>query len=248
MTTLTEIRRWTRALLAENEHLVLVKRHVVIEPVRHMLRGIFIDYTSDQSRVQLHCHVAPLFAPPSQGRVFSWTTPARIPATDDPAFAMEFLATCRRVIDTKLARIDSIAAFLDESSKMADRAFGSVPVQQVYRTHGLLLAALGHFEEARAAFGPLKRDQLYFERQLEEGEALQARSPRRRIGAFLVRQASTNLAAIRHYGELVDLIEAKNWVAVGALLRQWEAFQVRQWEIEHLWTPTPFPLEIGMGG
>ena len=47
MTTTAQVKRVVGPLLKRNPDLALVKRLVVIKPVHHILRGIYIDHSHD---------------------------------------------------------------------------------------------------------------------------------------------------------------------------------------------------------
>ena len=47
----SDIKRYLKPLLQQRSDLVLVGRRLIIRPVRHLLRGAFLDRTSDKYRV-----------------------------------------------------------------------------------------------------------------------------------------------------------------------------------------------------
>jgi hypothetical protein len=51
-------------------------------------------------------------------------------------------------------------------------------------------------------------------------------------------------AKFRRLLELSALLEEDDRAAVVRLLHSWEAETVKNFKIEHLWQPTPFPLEL----
>jgi hypothetical protein len=56
----TDIKRYLRPLLELRSDLVLRGRHLLIRPVRHLLRGAFFDRSSDKYRFGLWQYIAPL--------------------------------------------------------------------------------------------------------------------------------------------------------------------------------------------
>ena len=51
-------------------------------------------------------------------------------------------------------------------------------------------------------------------------------------------------AQLRRLKELCRRLAADDRAGLAALLHDWEAQTVRNLKIEHLWEPTPFPLEL----
>jgi len=42
---------------------------------------------------------------------------------------------------------------------------------------------------------------------------------------------------------LVTLLDAGDYAGIAALLHEWEAITARNFRVEHIWEPTPFPFE-----
>jgi hypothetical protein len=51
-------------------------------------------------------------------------------------------------------------------------------------------------------------------------------------------------ATVARLKELCARYQAGNRQGLAALLHEWEATTVKNLKIEHLWEPTPFPLEL----
>jgi hypothetical protein len=66
-TTPADIKRYLKPLLKERSDLALLGRRLIIRPVRHLLRGVFFDRTSDKYQFRLWRYVCPLFAASSDG-------------------------------------------------------------------------------------------------------------------------------------------------------------------------------------
>ncbi|WP_157089525.1 hypothetical protein [Bosea sp. WAO] len=59
-----DIKRYLKGLLAEREDLVLVGRHLLIRPVRHILRGALFDRTGERTRFRIWPYLQPLYGCP----------------------------------------------------------------------------------------------------------------------------------------------------------------------------------------
>ena len=55
-----DIKRYLKPLLKQRSDLVLIGRMLIIRPVRHLLRGVFFDRTSNKYRFRIWQYVAPL--------------------------------------------------------------------------------------------------------------------------------------------------------------------------------------------
>jgi hypothetical protein len=56
-----DIKRYLKPLLKQRSDLVLIGRRLIIRPVRHLLRGVFLDRTSDKYQFRLFRYIEPLF-------------------------------------------------------------------------------------------------------------------------------------------------------------------------------------------
>ena len=59
-----DIRRYLKGLLAERDDLILVGRHLLIRPVRHILRGALFDRTGERTRFRIWPYLQPLYGHP----------------------------------------------------------------------------------------------------------------------------------------------------------------------------------------
>lgn len=59
-----DIKRYLKSLLGERDDLVLVGRHLLIRPVRHILRGALFDRTGERTRFQIWPYLNPLYEGP----------------------------------------------------------------------------------------------------------------------------------------------------------------------------------------
>jgi hypothetical protein len=56
-----DIKRYLKPLLKQRSDLVLIGRLLIIRPVRHLLRGVFFDRTSDKYKFRVSRYIRPLF-------------------------------------------------------------------------------------------------------------------------------------------------------------------------------------------
>ncbi|MGX1788886.1 hypothetical protein ACWIGM_19230 [Bosea sp. NPDC055332] len=59
-----DIKRYLKTLLTDRDDLVLVGRHLLIRPVRHILRGALFDRTGERTRFQIWRYLNPLYGHP----------------------------------------------------------------------------------------------------------------------------------------------------------------------------------------
>jgi hypothetical protein len=63
-----DIKRYLKPLLKLRPDLALVGRHLLIRPVRHLLRGAFLDRTGDKYEFRIYRFISPLYEPPGYVR------------------------------------------------------------------------------------------------------------------------------------------------------------------------------------
>lgn len=243
MTTITQIKGWTRPLLNADDQLVLVGRNLVLRPVRHLIRGLYIDRTSRRLQPRLIGYVQPLFDITDVGGGLLWTTHPPVYQTDEDEFESHFRATCQDCLD-QMKRIETIDDFLAEVDKTDGRTFGPVPIHLYKLRHPVVLAALGKFQEALSILGPELRDQeLTYAGMLAVAQARLAKKPRNGVAHSEVEHAVLMLQWIDALKPLVPLLEAGDSAGISRLLRRHEARNAAVWKVAKLWERTSFPFE-----
>lgn len=235
-------------MLESDPALVLVGRELILRPVRHLVRAIVIDRTSITYRSNVRYYLAPLFFAPPGG--FSWGREMQPSRNDDPSFQAELEHECRGVISELLAPVETIADFVRQTTTdymNSPRSLGPLPLDRYHRYYGVCLAALGRFGEARAAFASMAEEEAAYSAMLARGRALLAKRANSRSGKFSVEHATYQSAIFAQLHQLDALLKQKDRQAIGALLRDWERRGVQDRGVEHLWEPTPFPVELGAG-
>ena len=222
MTTAAQVKKLVRPLLARHPELVLIGRMIVIAPVRHVLRAIYIDRTRSGDQFNPRWAVIHLFEHSRSvwfnlgGDIYKpRPTPwhDRYPTLwwiNDPETPELLAETIETVVLPKLEPLHELEAFYQHLISVKDHAYHLRPYQRV-----IVEAARGRLNDVRHVCC----DEL--SRWSDKDEYVR-----------LPRQICARLAA-------------NDIAAVAALLHDWEATTVRNLKIEHLWKPTPFPLETG---
>lgn len=243
MTTIAQVKKWTRPLMAADSRLTLIGRNLVLRPVRHLVRGVFVDQTSDPFRSRLLVYAKPLFAIPSEGTGFMWSRRESTFRLDEERFESDFLEICRRGFDD-LSRIETIGDFLREADRTSGRLFESMPIHVYKLRHSVVLAALGRIDEARGILAPaLTSEEAGYERTLDWARATLAKKPRDAVAKVQIEIAEANRRSTSELKPLLALLEAGDRAGVGTLLRRYEEHNARLRKVDHLWEPTPFPVE-----
>lgn len=246
MTTLVQIKKWTRPLLDADPNLVLVGRWLFLKPVRHILRGLLIDRTSAPEWSRMHYALIPLFEHPHQQMGFRWSNQLDLGRNTDPVFADEFMTKSRDVITEVLSGGETVADFVSQIERdrfPSLRGLGAYDLATFPREYCVILAALGDLDRSAALLAEVTRHEAAYRKQLSEAEAERVRRPRSSSAKYSIKWAMGELAVLEHLGLLKQVVDRRDRVAIGKLLREWERHNARLWGVEHLWEPTPFPVE-----
>lgn len=235
MTTAREVRRWTKGILAEHNDLVLNARELYLEPVQHIYRAISFIGSSERAFSRPTVVFGALFAPLSVPMSYTLGLELIVGYSTDADFAVTLSDAVREALDHTLRPLSSIQAFHDVTlddhlmGKATDHPRLRSPLLQV-----ALLAALGLLDKA---FGIAES---YIE---QETKTLADQLPQRDGVKSEVAVPTWELKRLEDMRRLRDLVESGDRRGMGALLRTWEHQRVRRLGIEHLWKPTPFPVE-----
>ena len=221
MTTKRQIEALFDELASRHDDLIVRAPFVIMAPLRHVLRSISIDRTSDADSPCFFWHIGhscklfgglgglspELFALPSEGPR-RWSDPG-FTATAIEAIERRLLPMLRRV-----QRIDDM--FHIEGEPRSHEYDGWLNHYEPYRIQ--LLAALGRFDEAAAIYQQIKDWHLTMEnwRQPQFEQAS-------RLGA---------------------LVATGDRPAVADLLHQWEEEFARKNDLLPIYERTPFPFEL----
>ena len=221
MTTVRQVKKLLAPLAARHDDLELVGFTLYLKPVRHLLRGVTIDRTSDANWFRVRWPVRNLCEPsdtlpltwsgyvyPSEGLWF-WSNPS---LQDDLFQAIE---------EQALPALRAIQTFDDFFTFASDRErFGAWPFDLFTLQRVGVDCARGDLESARAGCAALKS------------------------GLTRWSMASMRDDFDRVTGELCPLLAANDRAGMARLLHQWEAYTVEKLKIGHIYEPSPFPLEL----
>lgn len=220
MTTAADVRKAVQPLLAGNPDLALVGRLVVIKPVQHILRGVYIDRRSIADLFVVRWAAIFLFEPKDSfslnwgGEIYS---PMQgVWRLGQPDLAENMKALIEREALAILRPVRGIAEFSDYAT--APRIGG--PLQNFPLRQIVVEAALGHFEACDAILARLL-------------DAPNDWSAWKAVRDDYERITQT----------LAPLIVARDRAGVAALLHSWESWSVKKLNLETLWERSPFPVE-----
>lgn len=243
MSTRSDVERWARPLLDTNPALRLVGRNLVLMPVRHFMRGIYIDRSSLKHSSTVICYLTPLFDFHSTGIYFSPNRHLTVPFSDDPSFQDRLVAECSGAIDEKLAPLSSFSGLLSAMNRRP-WIFDWSDITRHPLRHAVLLAADGNLAAAEGMLAAgLESKRRTAAIDLTHAEREFAKRSNSGSGRVYLEQATIGRELIASLEPLLDMIRAADRAGIGALLRKRERQSVKEWGVEHLWEPTPFPVE-----
>lgn len=245
MTTSSEVKRWTGPLLEADPRLELVGRNLVLKPVGHFIRAVYIDRTGNRLRSNLVVYMEPLFSASSAEFSFWWSRDHVPYRSDDERFEAHFLELCRGGLN-ELGAIETIDDFLREAEKVGGRPFGPMPIRYYPLRHAEVLAAVGRFAEALSMMAPAMREEEETSgTMLASAEAELMKKPSSLLAKDSILRATRRLERVAELKPLLHSLEANDHAGLAALLRSQERHNAKVWKVDHLWEPTPFPFETG---
>ena len=221
MTTVAQVREVVQPLLQRNSDLALVGRIVVIKPVHHILRGIYIDRSLDPLLFVPTWAVVFLFEP-CQSLSYNWgervyRRPGRW-QLPDPNLPNDMAKAIEQQALPLLRPIQSIDDFIAFTSKdrFRDTYLDLYPDRRIF-----VDVARGDLEAARTIctyFATDRAKRWYLPKMQEEYDRI------------------TKM--------LCPLVAANDRPGLARLLHAFEAGSVRDMKLDKLWEPTPFPIEL----
>lgn len=246
MTTIAEVKRWTRPILAEHTDLVLKARKLYLRPVRHIHRCIHFIGSYDRTLPKPTAYFNILFAPPSGRLSDNWDRELIVGWSTDAGFQEKLAAAIRQTLDhpfRRLAEVEDLYRLMQED-RLHWQHQSELLLEHDAFLHASVLAALGRLPEASAvAQAYIEKDEGRWLAIRARGEALLDKPRQRYAGESDIRLANIFLEPMDDMRQLVARATANDHAAVAALLHQWEAQNARRLGVEDLWEPTPFPLE-----
>jgi hypothetical protein len=178
-----------------------------------------------------------------------WSGYVLVGRSTDEGFLDRVFEQFTQKIDRDLKPVSTIESFYEMTLqyRQHEPMTGLWQLSSQPEYHACVLAALGRLEEAlvvaERCIEPMDRVRA----TIEKGQALLAKGANRSEGRYLVSVATHRMGIIVEMDRLTNLARAKDRSGVAALLHEWELQRIRLWEVEHLWEPTPFPIELGAG-
>jgi hypothetical protein len=219
MTTAAQVKKLLRLLLERNTDLVFVGRLIVVKPVRHILRSFFIDSSSNKDRFSPYWSFGMMFESdanhgPTWGELIY------------PAFNGDWLLTrpgiaeavCERVEEIALPVLRSVLSIDDFVAFATKERFPSTWLNAYPYRKVYADIALGNFDAANESC-----ERVYESRRKSD-----------------------------YIAEILDPIISDIWPAVrrrdkaalAAMLHRFEEEAAKRMKLEHIWEPSPFPLEL----
>jgi hypothetical protein len=219
VTTVREVKKLVAPLLTRNPDLALVGRLIVLTPVHHVLRGVFIDATSQASQCQPRWLMMDLLFKADDliygigGSLFR-SKPRTLWWLDDPEISADLVYVVERDALPKLRSTQTLQDYL-EAALPKD----PVALKRVWGMRFSFAVAMGDLDAAR---GFLANDLkgIYT----------------RPLNAF--RQGLADRLLKDGAG-----VSSEDRLALADYLHACEAYTVGKLKIAHLWERTPFPIE-----
>lgn len=247
MTTIAEVKRWMRPILAEHPDLVLDGRNLYLRPMMHIYRNIQFLGSSDRTFPKPTASCGILFAPTSSTMGTGLGRQLRVMYSTDPNFSEELAREIGEALQS-LRRTHSIESLYQVT--LEGGSIWDIPgeLSRWPLWYAPVMLALGRLDEGCLSLEHYidEQDEQRHLSNLADGRELQARRPRSIDASFRIDMATRFLARLNDMRQLHSLARANDRAGIGAILRDWEHARVAKLGLEDLWEPTPFPLERGL--
>ncbi len=232
MSTKAQYRQLAKPLIARVGDVELVDHYLVLKPMHHIFRGVLIDRLQGRPEPRPVMFVRHLFEEqtwlthhwgewlyPQKPRMWRWSEPDEI---EDLRRRLEsevfpHLRTIQ-TLDDMLNEVDRVWPGL--ASK--PRRTGTDIIRERPCAQLAFDVALGQVEQART------HAEHYLRVYNESNYGL---------------RDEEDLAEFRRFSDFCRRILADDRKSLVALLHEWEAATVQHFKMEHIWEPTPFPIE-----
>ena len=221
MSTIAQVKKLTKPILAGHPDLVLIKRLVIVRPVRHILRFVCVDQSSGKDGFYPSWSMMMLF------RYDAFISLNHYGGMYDKGFGHWIatkpgadLALCAVVEQTALPilrSVETIGEFVafHNKERFRDTYLDLYPARKIYADVALgnRAAALAHC----AYFATDHASRRYSQLMQDDLDVIQQR--------------------------LCPMILSDDVAGLAAFLHEMEDITVKRHKLEHLWERTPFPLE-----
>ncbi|MFY9827824.1 MAG: hypothetical protein WAK69_04280 [Rhodoplanes sp.] len=224
MTTAAQVKKLVRPLLERRADLTLVGRWIFVKPVHHFARAVLIDRMLNPDKFRPQWAVRHLFEarksfPLDWGEwLYNESSPA--PGSwkiTDPDISS---ALINAIEQQALPRLHAIKT-LDDYLAFVSRHMFRHKLFDWPQCKIIVDVALGDLDAARALCKNYLPRWSVDQPNYDEDD----RAENRRLRELCARLAENDRAGLAQ------------------LLHEWEAYTVKNFKIEHLWEPSPFPLE-----
>jgi hypothetical protein len=225
MTTVAQVKALVKPLLDRHSDLALVGRYIYLKPVHHFARAVLIDRKLDPDQFNprwavMHLFAARRFFALNWGEFLDNEKSDRpgIWRISEPDLASAMIDQIERNALPRLRAMKTLDDYFAFVSQHRSRhQLYDEPTARI-----IVEAALGHLEATRVIgadnLALWSRDEPYYDEVARE--------------------------KYRRLRELCACLAADDRRGIARLLHEWEAHTVKKLRIEHLWQPTPFPLEL----
>lgn len=227
MVTAAEIRKMVQPLLERHTNLALVGRRLYVKPVHHFARAVFIDRTAYRDHSSPMLTAIHLFDARESFSI-SWSDRLTHPTdglnwiATEPDFERLLIDAIEQQALPRLFAMNTLDDYLTYVSQhYARHRLFDLPHRKV-----ILDVALGDLDSARAIF-KTNIEKWSTDRPDYDDD---------------------DRAMFRRLRELHVRLADNDRLGMARLLHEWELYSVKRFKIEHLWEPTPFPLELQAGG
>lgn len=228
MTTVAQVRKMVKPLLERHSDLALVGRWIFVKPVHHFARAVLIDRYSNPLSFNpcwavVHLFEWQRFFPLSWGEPLCNEASARpgVWLLSEPGVDAALHAEIEGKALSALRAIETLDDFLAYVSNHYFRHH----LYEWASTRIIVETALGDLEAARATAAENLAQWSQPDPECDEED----RAECARLCTLCAR------------------LKADDRAGLAQLLHEWEAATVRNLKIEHIWQPTPFPLELAAG-
>ena len=219
MTTVAQVRQAVRPLFQQHSDLASIGRFVMLKPVRHIWRAVFIESTSDPHAFAPHISLGMLVPAKTRGsrgigqRIFrNIYGPRDIRSSDWDIRQPETVKQMLDMIENEaLPKLRTINTFEDYFAFVSSFRF---PIDYS-----------GHIQYLEV-FIPAANGDLELSRKNLERDPSMLADVKEYYPGF--------------YRALVDGYRSE----IARILHEWEAVTVNTYKLEKIWERTPFPLEL----
>ena len=217
MTTVAQVRQAVRPLIQRHSDLASIGRFVMIKPVRHIWRAVFIESTSDPHA----------FAPYISVDILVPAETRQSRGIGQRIFRNIYGPRDIRSSDWDIRQPETVKQMLD---MIEDEALPKLYAINTFEDYFAFVSSFrweytGHIQYLEV-FIPVANGDLELSRKNLERHALILTDVKKFYPEF--------------YRALVDGVRCE----IARILHDWEAVSVNTYKLEKIWERTPFPLEL----